>query len=392
VVLLYSDEPNPHGVAHYNHSLLLALVDAGWTVCSAHPRFESPMIETQRVAGIRHYWTTWNWGQRFVHSMIDCAEPERILAAVNPDLVVFSDCWPISCIAAKHTVIKRNVPYLVVCHSGDLAPGRTFPASLKVVAAQFEQAREVVSVAESSLQVLRQHYRLAPDKGCVIWNGRPATYFEPSNPEVNARLRQQLGLPKNSILCFTAARFDAQKGYQFQFQAIQQFLARKRAVPVYFAWAGTGHLQEQFQAAINQHGLQDRIRLLGHQTNIAEWLGAADIFILTTMLEAMPLSVLEAMAKGTPVIATAVGGIPEELAETGKLLPDPNLDAAGTVAELVDTLEKWAANSGLRKQIGLAGKQRADRFFREEMTIAKTLALIDAVAKGVAAPVGAMVE
>jgi glycosyltransferase involved in cell wall biosynthesis len=384
IVLLYSDEPNPHGVAHYNHALLLALVRAGWTVCTAHPRFESPLIEIQQAAGIRHYWTTWNWGQRFINSMVDCAEPERILAAVQPDLVVFSDCWPISNIAAKHMVIKRDLPYLVVCHSGDLAPGQTFPASLKVAAGQFARAREVVAVAGSSLKVLREHYGLPADKGRVIWNGRPASYFAPSDPAASARLRHQLGLPAEAILCFTAARFDALKGYQYQLEAIKQLVAKSRNLPVYFAWAGTGHLQEEFQAAIIKQGLQERIRLLGYQDNIAEWLGAADVFILTTMLEAMPLSVLEAMAKGTPVIATAVGGIPEELGETGKLLPDPNVDPAGTVQQLVDTLRAWTADPALRKKIGLAGKQRAERFFREETTIEKTLALIDEIS--IAAP------
>jgi glycosyltransferase involved in cell wall biosynthesis len=271
------------------------------------------------------------------------------------------------------------VPYLVVCHSGDLAPGRSFPASLNVVAKQFAQAREVVAVAESSLKVLREHYGLPANKGCVIWNGRPAAYFAPTTASVRAQLRSQLGLPEKSILCFTAARFDIAKGYQYQLEAIRRLVAKRRDLPIYFAWAGTGHLQPQFQAEIAKHGLQDRIRLLGHQGNISDWLGAADIFVLTTMLEAMPLSVLEAMAKGTPVVATTVGGIPEELGDTGKLLPDPNLDPGGTVLQLVGTLEKWASDSALRRKVGLAGKQRAERCFREEITIERTLKLIDEI-------------
>lgn len=385
-LLLYSDEPNPHGVAQYNHAILLALVRAGWTVCSAHPQFESPLLESQREAGIRHYWTTWNWGPRFVRSMIDNDEPERILAAVEPDLVVFSDCWPISNIAAKHAVIKRDLPFVVVCHSGDLAPGQNFPASLKVVAQQFARARAVVSVAESSLSVLRRHYGLAPDKGRVIFNGRPPVYFTAPDPAARARLRGELNLPAEAMLCFTAARFDAAKGYQFQLAAIKRLVAEAPGLPVYFAWAGTGHLLAEFTAAIAEAGLQERIRLLGHQWNISDWLAAADVFVLTTMLEAMPLSVLEAMAKGVPVVATAVGGIPEELGDTGKLLPDPNLDPGGTVLQLVGTLKCWAADPALRQRIGAGAKQRAERLFREETMIETTLAVFDGVSLNATIP------
>ncbi len=380
-LLLYSDEPNPHGVAQYNHAILLALVRAGWTVCSAHPQFESPLLETQRLAGIRHHWTTWNWGPRFARSMIDTAEPERILAAVQPDLVVFSDCWPISNIAAKHAVIARDLPFLVVCHSGDLAPGQNFPASLKVVAQQFARASEVVAVAQSSLNVLRRHYGLAPDKGRVIFNGRPPVYFAPPDPAARARLRGELNLPAAAMLCFTAARFDVAKGYQFQLAAIKRLVAEAPGLPVYFAWAGTGHFLPEITAAIAKFGLQERIRLLGHQWNIADWLAAADVFVTTTMLEAMPLSVLEAMAKGVPVVATAVGGIPEELGDTGKLLPDPNLDPGGTGMQLIETLKCWAADPALRQRIGAAAKLRAERLFREETMVETTLALITEVTR-----------
>lgn len=378
-VLLYSDEPNPHGVAQYNHAIVMALVQDGWTVCSAHPQFESPLLEMQKRAGVRQYWTTWNWGKQFVRSMVDCAEPERILAAVNPDLVVFSDCWPISNIAAKHTVIKRNLPFVVVCHSGDLAPGQSFPASLKVVAKQFAQAHEVIAVAQSSLKVLRGHYGLPPNKGRVIFNGRPPEYFAPADPAARARLRAQLGLPGNGILCFTTARFDGAKGHKYQLEAIRQLVARTPGLPIYFAWAGTGHLHADFAAAIAKLGLQERIRLLGHQWNIPDWLAAADVFVLTTMLEAMPLSVLEAMAKGLPVAATAVGGIPEILGDTGKLLPDPNINPGGTVTQLVETLTKWSLNPALRQKAGLEGKQRAETHFREATMVKSTLALINQV-------------
>ncbi|MBE9037329.1 glycosyltransferase [aff. Roholtiella sp. LEGE 12411] len=91
----------------------------------------------------------------------------------------------------------------------------------------------------------------------------------------------------------------------------------------------------------------------------------------------MPLCVMEAMAKGLPVIASAVSGIPEELGETGKLLTDPKIDPQATVQELVTTIEDWAINPQLRQSIGQACKQRAEELFREERMIKETVEVIE---------------
>jgi hypothetical protein len=89
------------------------------------------------------------------------------------------------------------------------------------------------------------------------------------------------------------------------------------------------------------------------------------------------LAVMEAMAKGLPVVATAVGGIPEGLGDTGKLLPDPNTDPEGTARELAKTVEAWARNPELRHQIGQACKQRAEKLFKEERMLAESIEAIE---------------
>ena len=83
------------------------------------------------------------------------------------------------------------------------------------------------------------------------------------------------------------------------------------------------------------------------------------------------------MAKGLPVVATAVGGIPEGLGDTGKLLPDPNTDPEGTARELAKTVETWAMNPELRHQIGQACKQRAEKLFKEERMLAESIEAIE---------------
>jgi glycosyltransferase involved in cell wall biosynthesis len=101
--------------------------------------------------------------------------------------------------------------------------------------------------------------------------------------------------------------------------------------------------------------------------------------LLPSEVEGMPLSVMEAMAKGLPIAATAISGIPEELGETGQLLPDPNLDPEATVRSLVETIQTWAVDADLRDRIGRASRERAVRMFREEQMLECYVKLIQGV-------------
>jgi glycosyltransferase involved in cell wall biosynthesis len=89
------------------------------------------------------------------------------------------------------------------------------------------------------------------------------------------------------------------------------------------------------------------------------------------------MSIAEAMAKGLPVIATAVGGIPEVLGNTGKLLPDPNIDSQATVRELVTTIQDWVMSPQLRHDLGQHCKQRAEKMFREEQSMKQVVEVIE---------------
>ncbi len=149
---------------------------------------------------------------------------------------------------------------------------------------------------------------------------------------------------------------------------------------LHFVWIGDESLYPDFTAHITQRlrdmGITDKVTRLGHVDNVTEWLDAADIFILTSELEGMPLSVMEAMAKGLPVIATAVSGIPEELAETGKIVADPKVNPTQTVTELAATLQVWADNPQNLVVVGEQCKQRAIECFREARMIDDSLPII----------------
>lgn len=101
------------------------------------------------------------------------------------------------------------------------------------------------------------------------------------------------------------------------------------------------------------------VELLGERDDVPEILAGADVFVLSSLSEGMPIAVLEAMAAGLPVVATAVGGVPEVVVEgeTGFLVPPGNAE------ELTRALERLLADRELRRRMGAAGRRRAELLF-----------------------------
>ena len=247
----------------------------------------------------------------------------------------------------------------------------------------FLQARALIVGAYEHLNLLCQHFKLPKERGQVIYLGRSPEYFAPPNAAARQRLRQEIEIPEDAIVCFTSARLASIKGHRYQIEAIKQLQQSPVWSKLYFVWAGTGegsadNVEIELRETIKELGVSDRVKSIGQRWDILDWLDASDIFILTSLADAAPsLAVMEAMAKGLPVVATAVGGIPEGLGDTGKLLPDPNTDPEGTARELAKTVEAWAMNPELRHQIGQACKQRAEKVFKEERMLAESIEAIE---------------
>ena len=378
-ILLYTDESTAGGVAHYNHGLLPALLAAGWRTFSAQPANESPMLVEQRELGIQQRFISYEPCTAFGRSFTDTTDPERIMTEVKPDLIFFSDCCPLSNIAAKHVAITRQIPFVVISHSAADYLAQRFPACVPVAKRQMEMARDVIAISQKNLDILRTHFGLAQNKGKVVLNGRPAAYFNPVDALIRRRIRAELNVPDDGVLCFTSARFDTAKGYQHQLAAIRQLQSRNALGKLYFAWAGIGDRQNEFAQAIKTAGLDSRIRLLGQRWDIAALLDASDLFVLTTMLEGgLPLSVMEAMAKGVATIVTSVSGIAGVANGACQLLPDPNTQPTDTVRALADALDTLARDPAQRAQLSQAGRSLAERSFRQETNLTQTLAILEA--------------
>ena len=122
---------------------------------------------------------------------------------------------------------------------------------------------------------------------------------------------------------------------------------------------GDGPDRPSVEAEVRRLGLQDAVALAGTRDDVPELLARADVFALSSRSEGAPLSILEAMAAGLPVVSSRVGGVPELVVdgETGLLVP-PGDPAAMAVA-----LGRLVADAGLRYRLGAAGRERAQRCF-----------------------------
>lgn len=375
-VLIFTDDPDSGGVAQYNHSLMVGLTVAGCEVSCAQTRSDNPMVEAQRQLGITHHWIAYNTNKEFARTLEDQATARGILEAAKPDLIVFSDCCPVSNMAARDVALQLGIPYVVVVGFVGSYLADRFKQVLGRLALHYAHARAVVAVSQENLDLLHNRFGLPAQAGHVIHYGRPEKFFTPPDIAVRDRLRAELSLPANAVVCFTAARLASVKGYLYQILAAKHLVALPGNEHLHFVWAGEGDQRGALEEAISSYGLSGRVHLLGHRWDVADWYDAADIFVLPSDLEGMPLAIMEAMAKGLPVVATAVSGIPEELGDTGQLLPSGQKNRSALIAQLIRTLNIWANDASLRRIVGEAGRIRAEEMFRESLMIERTVSLI----------------
>lgn len=160
--------------------------------------------------------------------------------------------------------------------------------------------------------------------------------------------------------------------------------AAKELVPKYpnlfWVWIGFGDLRDEFQKRIEVSGLQNHFRLIeptefgGNRLDLMALLRCADMFVLPSYGEGLPIALLEAMALGKPSIATNVNGIPEAIidGETGILV------AAGNGHALAEAIEKLYKDESLQKKYAEAGRAHVLKTFDERLAAETTLKYYDA--------------
>jgi len=176
--------------------------------------------------------------------------------------------------------------------------------------------------------------------------------------------RAALGLSAADVMLFTAGRFVRKKGFAYLIDALARLAPAHPGVRLVIA--GGGDLDGELRARVAAHGLGSRVHFVGvlAQDDVARHLAAADIAVMPSVkddagnVDGLPNTVMEALASGTPLVATTAGGIPSVI-EDGK---NGLLVAERDVAGLAAALDRLAGNRELRASIGAAA--RADALAR----------------------------
>jgi len=158
-------------------------------------------------------------------------------------------------------------------------------------------------------------------------------------------VRHELGLEKDEVLMVAVGNLYPVKGHRFLIEALAGLPRDGRWKLVI---AGRGQEELDLRAMISDYGLSGRVQLLGLRQDIADVLAAGDLFVMPSLSEGLPLALLEAMAAGLPVVASAVGGIPD-VTGTGRggiIVP------AGSVEPLQEALEYLVAHREERMALG----------------------------------------
>lgn len=209
-------------------------------------------------------------------------------------------------------------------------------------------ADRVIAVSDAAREAYLQAGWDAPSHVVTVRNG----IARAASPGAGAALRNELGIDSDALVASTVTVLREGKGHDVVFDAVQQL--RPRFPKLRLIVLGDGPEREQIEAQARPLGAT--AIFTGHRADAMAVLAATDVLLHPTAMDAFPTALLEAAATRVPVIATAVGGIPEIVldGETGFLLPFPP-----TAGDLAARLEPLLGDAALREQIG---RRAADRF------------------------------
>lgn len=220
--------------------------------------------------------------------------------------------------------LKRDLPYLKIVDSLHVLEPYCFRGGYPDISANrfvHPYIDKSIVISQDLLVYLKRHYPVEPRKFVVIRNGINTERFRPE-PTLHGRFKEELGIPSQSKLIGFIGRFAEQKR-PLLFVDIAQDLAVGHP-DIHFYMIGSGALEKKVKKRIARYGLHDRILLFRQRDDIQFLLNSTDLLMVTSSYEGAPLTILEALAVGVPVIATDVGAVREYVDDRCIVIPRGN--------------------------------------------------------------------
>ena len=289
----------------------------------------------------------------------------QLIRKVRPDVVHAHTSK--AGIIARFAARAAGVPAVFTAHTWCFAEGTSWKWRLGGIPAErlagwFSAA--IINVSDANRELALRQGISDQKRMLTIWNGIPDTLHR-ARPGTS-------GAPRIVMV----ARCAEQKDHSLLLRAFARLTE-----PATLVFVGDGPKLTALKAETNELNIANRVEFLGDRFDIAEILSNSHVFALASKWEGFPLSILEAMRAGLPVIASNVGGISEAVTDgkTGFLVE------RGDVSAFRTRLHSLLADAALRRRMGAAGRQRYEHTFTLDHMLRKTLAVYQMAVLGVRA-------
>ena len=250
----------------------------------------------------------------------------------QPDIIHAHHVWVTPFVASE-----SGLPYVISCHGTDLMGFGRGPRYQNMALTGARQAHSIIAISRQVRADVIQTYQIPADKVVLIWNGFGTDHFKIIPDATKEKVLAEFGLAggEQPLVSFVG-KFTDFKGIDVLLRAAAIYEARLPGVQTVLV--GQGELWDEMHALCASEGLQG-VHFLGQQPQdkVARVYNAADVSVVPSRIEPFGLVAVEALACGTPVVATNEGGLPDFINDqVGALVPvgDPQSLAAAIVAEI----------------------------------------------------------
>lgn len=208
-----------------------------------------------------------------------------------------------------------------------------------------KRAQRVVCVSEKQAELIAR-LRHGRRKPVVVKNAMLPPYARQHSEEPVSR--SALGIPEHAFVFGSVGRLSREKGHRFMISAFAELCGRARpGTKVFLVVVGDGVEQEPLERQASRLGVRNKVLFAGFQGNCTEWMRLLDCLVQPSLTEGTPNSVLEALCLRVPVVATAVGGVPDLISDGGNGLLVPPED----VSRLAQAMETICTSPELRQRL-----------------------------------------
>jgi len=368
------------GSAHSGLLLADGLREAGWETHVAFG-FEGPIIDQYDTAGHQTYVVSHkNWLRRDrTHQFAKDVWIEwrkasafgALIEEIRPDVVYLNTVVSLAgAVAAR----RQGVP--CVWHLREMFAdigGEMHAPDWAVSPVRWIIRRHADQLVANSVATAQNMLGEGADGAKIVPNAARDAFFQENRSLEEARTA--LGLPLGSPVIGVPGTLRPMKGHPFFFNAIAPLLRRQEEVCVVVTGEGTSDFTRRLKARILDLGIQDRVEFLGWVEDMPAFYRASDLVCIPSRAEPFGRTAIEAFAVGTPVVASAVGGLQDiiEDGETGLLVPYGNEEA------LASSLQRLLEAPDLRHTLSANARQEGERKYHERVYKKRVAQLVDDV-------------